>query len=102
LLAAGPEWPYHCFVLDVRLPGMSGLELHRFLVRRQVRTPVVIVSADDDPQTREQARRQGAVAFFGKTESGALLIDTIERHADACRAAGCARPPHAEQRRCER
>jgi len=83
LLEAGPRWPYDCFVLDVRLTGMTGLELHRRLLELQVHTPVVVVSAHDDPQTRDEARRQGAVAFFGKTEPGALVIDAIERHSAA-------------------
>ena len=83
LLEAGPRWPYDCFVLDVRLTGMTGLELQRRLTELDVTTPVVIVSAHDDPQTREEARRQGVVAFFGKTEPGSLVIDAIERHTAA-------------------
>ena len=83
LLAAGPRWPYDCFVFDVRLTGMTGLELHRRMLELDVHTPVVVVSAHDDPQTRDEARRQGAVAFFGKTEPGSLVIDAIERHAGA-------------------
>ena len=81
LLEVGPRWPYDCFVLDVRMTGMTGLELQRRLAELQVTTPVVIVSAHDDPSTREEARRQGAVAFFGKTEPGSLVVDAIERHA---------------------
>ena len=86
LLATGAAWSYDCLVLDVRLTGMSGLELQQQLSRTGVTVPAIIVSAHDDPLTREEARRNGAVAFFGKTEPGALVIDAIERHSAPARA----------------
>lgn len=76
-LESGPPWPYDCLVLDVRLTGMSGLELLRRLDEWNVRLPVLMVSADDDPKTRDQARRLGALGFFYKTEPGDALIDAI-------------------------
>ena len=43
---------FGCLVLDVRMPGMSGQELQAELVARGVRLPIIVVSADDDPETR--------------------------------------------------
>ena len=78
-LRAGPPWQFDCLVLDVRLPGMSGLDLQRQLRQWNVAIPVVLVSADDDPRTRETAHRQGAAGFFYKTDPGEDLIEAIER-----------------------
>lgn len=77
LLASGPPWPYDCLVLDVRLTGMSGLELLHRLGEWNVRLPVLMVSADDDPKTRDEAKRLGAIGFFYKTDPGDALIDAI-------------------------
>jgi FixJ family two-component response regulator len=84
-VAAGPPWPYDCLVLDLRLGGMSGLDLQRKLLQWQVAIPVFVVSADDDPKSREEARSLGALAFFHKTEPGDLLIDAIEQLRPAAR-----------------
>lgn len=77
-IASGPPWDYDCLVLDVRLPGMSGLELQQQLRQWQVAMPVLMVSADDDPRTRESAQRLGVAGFFYKTEPGEALIEAIE------------------------
>jgi len=79
-LAAGACEQFDCLILDVCLPGMSGLELQRALAKRGPVPPAIMVSAHDDPHTREAALRQGAVEFFGKTDTGDSLIDAIERH----------------------
>ena len=86
-IAAGPPWTFDCLVLDLRLGGMSGLELQRLLRKWQVALPVFVVSADDDPKTREEAKSLGALAFFHKTEPGEGLIDAIEHLRPAAPAA---------------
>ena len=84
---ASPQLPtYDGLVLDVRMGGMSGLELQRQLCGRMPGLPVVFVTAHDDPGTRREAERQGCVAFFGKTESGNLVIDALRTAATRYRS----------------
>jgi len=77
LLAAPQLDALDGLVLDVRLPGMSGLELQRQLLDRHLQVPIVFVSANDDPKTRRDAMRQGCAAFFGKTHPGHEVIDAL-------------------------
>ena len=92
LLAAPRLASVDALVLDVRLPGMNGLELQRRLQERGVKVPVVFVSANDDPKTRLEARRQGCAAFFGKTHPGceviAALLSSVASHQHSLGAAG--------------
>ncbi len=69
---------FGCLVLDVRMLGMSGQELQAELVARGVRLPIIVVSADDDPETRRAAHRMNAAAFFRKPVDGSALLDAIE------------------------
>lgn len=85
LLAAPRLASYDGLVLDVRLGGISGLELHRQLVQRKLGIPVVFVSAHDDPQTRSDAQRLGCEAFFGKTEPGSRVIEALRHGASRYR-----------------
>jgi FixJ family two-component response regulator len=66
-----------CVVLDIRMPGLTGFDLQEKLASKGVRIPVITVSAFDDAETRERARRLGAVAFFRKPVDGQALIDAI-------------------------
>jgi len=75
--AYDPE-TFGCMVLDARMPGMSGEELHAELKARGVQLPIIVVSADDDPETRRAAHRMNAAAFFRKPVDGSALLDAIE------------------------
>jgi FixJ family two-component response regulator len=55
-----------CLVLDLRMAGMSGLDLLRHLAVTGSRIPVVILTAHGDDETRQRALEGGAVAFLGK------------------------------------
>jgi FixJ family two-component response regulator len=55
-----------CMILDLRLPGMSGLQLQQQLVDDHWHLPVIIVSAHDDEESRDAAMRNGAIAFIRK------------------------------------
>lgn len=68
-----------CLVLDVRMPGMSGLELHRELVNRGWRIPVLFLTAHGDVPMAVDALKRGAFDFIEKPLRGQLLIDTIRR-----------------------
>ena len=77
-LAEAPRSFFDCLVLDVRLTGISGVELHRRLVAKGDTTPVIFLSAYD-PNEREQALTAGGAAYFRKTDDGAKVIDAIRR-----------------------
>ena len=63
-----------CLILDVRLPGMSGIELQRRLADAHGRLPIIFVTAHGDTALRESLMRAGAAAFFYKpVRSDALL-----------------------------
>ena len=70
---------FDCLVLDVHLPGMSGLDLRNRLVAEGVATPVLFVTAHDDPGAREEALAGRCVGYFRKTDAGSQLIDAIRR-----------------------
>lgn len=67
-----------CLLLDVTLPGLSGLQLQAELNQRHIRLPVIAVSARDDAHTRGQARALGAHDFFRKPVDDQALIDAIQ------------------------
>ena len=66
-----------CLVLDARMPGLSGEDLQVELKARGVRLPIIVVTADDDPETRLKAQRMGAAGFFRKPVDGTALLDAI-------------------------
>ena len=68
-----------CLVLDVRMPGMSGIELHKRLVAEDVTIPVVIISGHGDIPMAADAMRRGAVDFMEKPVSPQLLLDRIQQ-----------------------
>ena len=55
-----------CLVLDVRLPGMTGLELQRQLAAAQHRVPIIFMTAHSDEETRARALQAGAIDFLYK------------------------------------
>ena len=68
-----------CLVLDLRMAGMSGLDLLRHLVVAGSRIPVVILTAHGDEETRRRSLRAGAVAFLDKPFHSAALLDAVQR-----------------------
>jgi FixJ family two-component response regulator len=71
-----PEWP-GCLVLDLRMPGMSGLELQADLARRGSALPVIIVTAHGDVATTRSALKGGAVDFIEKPIDDEALVAAI-------------------------
>lgn len=55
-----------CLVLDVQMPGMSGLQLQRHLAAAGYRIPIIFITAYPDERTRAQALEAGAVDFLNK------------------------------------
>lgn len=68
-----------CLVLDVRLPGKSGIELYKQLVREQKPLPVIFVAAHADVTTAVAAMKTGAIEFLEKPFDRRTLLDRIER-----------------------
>ena len=66
-----------CLILDVQLPGMSGLALQRHLARKGFQAPVIFVTEDKDGHLA-QALRGGALAFLRKPLDGDLLLRTVQ------------------------
>jgi FixJ family two-component response regulator len=68
-----------CVIADVRLPGMDGTELQRRIRRERRQLPVILITAHDDQDIREQALRDGAVAFLVKPFDGGDLLEHVAR-----------------------
>lgn len=68
-----------CLVLDIKLPGMSGLELQQRLIKAGHRIPIVFVSAHGDSVLRAHALRAGAIEFLKKPFDDSTLLDALER-----------------------
>ncbi|CAK0768370.1 Transcriptional regulatory protein FixJ [Gammaproteobacteria bacterium] len=66
-----------CVLLDIRMPGMSGLELQRRLVSRGITMPVIIITGHADVTTAVQAMKTGAVDFLEKPFNDQVLLDRI-------------------------
>ncbi|QDT22255.1 Transcriptional regulatory protein TdiR [Gimesia chilikensis] len=73
-----PDHP-GCLVLDVRIPGMSGLELQEKLRERGYDIPVIIVSGYGDVPMAVRAMKAGAVDFLEKPVSDQVLLDYIQK-----------------------
>ncbi|MDT7813366.1 MAG: hypothetical protein QOJ42_3282, partial [Acidobacteriaceae bacterium] len=67
-----------CLVLDMRMPGLSGLQLQKKLSEMQCLIPVIFVTAHSGDEVRATALGQGAVAFLSKPFHDEALLDAIE------------------------
>jgi FixJ family two-component response regulator len=77
-LASGFQHDVACLVLDVRMPGMSGTELHRHLLDNGCEVPVIFMTAHrSDEQSRARALAAGAVAYLFKPFDQNELLDAV-------------------------
>jgi len=79
LLARGIDEDSACVICDLRLPGMSGLELLATLRERDISLPFILVTAHDSPGLRQKAMQRGAAAYLAKPFRGTALIETIRQ-----------------------
>lgn len=77
LLADADNLPDGCLVLDIRMPGMSGMELQRELLRREVTLPIIFITGHGDIVMAVEAMRYGAVDFIPKPYRDQDLLDRI-------------------------
>jgi two-component system, LuxR family, response regulator FixJ len=76
-LASAHQDSIGCVVLDVRMTGMTGLDLLGHLVSAGSRSPVIILTAHTDDETRRRSLEAGAVAFLEKPVRSATLLDAV-------------------------
>ena len=88
-----------CLVLDVRLPGLSGLDLQRELVRTEAPIPVIFITGHGDIPMSVRAMKEGAVEFLAKPFRDQDLLDAIQHALGIDRAARQERAMVAEVRR---
>jgi FixJ family two-component response regulator len=67
-----------CLIVDVRMPGMSGLELQQQLATANYSMPIIFITAHGDADTRARALRAGAVAFLDKPFSDEILLGAVQ------------------------
>jgi FixJ family two-component response regulator len=78
-LQAGLPQHQGCLVLDVRLTGMTGLELLEQLTAAGVSLPVILITAHDDVQVRARASSAGVLAYLRKPFDDEALLAAIQR-----------------------
>jgi len=71
-----------CLIADIRMPGMSGLELQAKLKAERCRIPIIFITAHGDAEMRILAMREGAVEFLSKPFDDAVLLTIIHAALD--------------------
>jgi FixJ family two-component response regulator len=97
LQSRGPDAP-GCMVLDVRLPGLSGLDLQRELSDANIHTPIIFITGHGDIPMTVQAMKAGAVEFLTKPFRDQDLLDAIQQALERDRTAREQRAEKAELR----
>jgi FixJ family two-component response regulator len=77
LLNSGRLSEIACLIADVRMPGMSGLELQARLKTVRCAIPIIFITAHGDAKMRVQAMRDGAVEFLTKPFDNAVLLEIV-------------------------
>jgi FixJ family two-component response regulator len=76
-LTSGEQHQVGCLVTDIRMPGMSGLELQAKLNADHCRIPTIFITAHGDEKMRMQALRAGAVEFMAKPFDDEALLESV-------------------------
>jgi FixJ family two-component response regulator len=71
-----------CLIADIRMPGMSGLELQSELKKDHHTIPIIFITAQGDEKMRMQALRAGAVKFLTKPLDRGVLLDSVRAALD--------------------
>ena len=76
-LQSGQQHLIACLIADIRMPGMSGLELQAKLNAEHCRIPTIFITAHGDTKMRMQALRAGAVEFLAKPFDDEVLLESV-------------------------
>jgi FixJ family two-component response regulator len=76
-LNSGQQHQTACLITDIRMPGMSGLELQAKLNAEHCRIPTIFITAHGDAKMRMQALRAGAVEFLAKPFDDDVLLESV-------------------------
>src|SRR6201987_50466 len=76
-LDSGAQHTAGCLIADIRMPGMSGIELQAKLKADRCGIPIIFITAHGDARMRIQAMRNGAVEFLTKPFDNAVLLETV-------------------------
>jgi FixJ family two-component response regulator len=77
-LKSGQQHETACLIADIRMPGMSGLELQAKLNAEHCRIPTILITAHGDAKMRMQALRAGAVEFLAKPFDDEALLESVQ------------------------
>ena len=78
-LLTSPAQPKGCVLLDLHMPGMSGLELLETLQARGSKLPVIAITGRSDSSLKERAARAGAVTLLDKPVRDDMLLNSLAR-----------------------
>jgi FixJ family two-component response regulator len=76
-IGSGQQHQAACLIADIRMPGMSGLELQAKLNAEACRIPIIFITAHGDAKMRMQALRAGAVEFMAKPFDDEALLESV-------------------------
>ena len=91
-----------CLVTDVRMPGVSGLDLQRMMAEREIHLPVIVMTAHGDVDMAVRAMKEGAMDFLQKPFNDQVFLDLVQKAiGDSVRAEHDRRRQAALRRRLE-
>ena len=76
-LDSGAQRNAACLIADIRMPGMSGLELQAKLKADRCRIPIIFITAHGDAKMQTQALREGALKFLAKPFDNTVLLEAL-------------------------
>jgi FixJ family two-component response regulator len=76
-LDSGVQDEAGCLIADIRMPGISGIELQSRLKADRCHIPIIFITAHGDPKMRAQAIRDGAVEFLTKPFDNTVFLETV-------------------------
>ena len=81
MISCSPRASYDtsCVIVDVQMPGMSGVELQSLLIAKGNRTPMIFITAFPDERTRARVLERGAICFLSKPCDGPTLIRCLDK-----------------------
>ena len=77
LLVSDEPYRASCLIVDVRMPGMTGLALHEYLIAQGCRIPTILITACPTSRERRRAIAGGAASYLAKPLSEEMLLDTV-------------------------